>query len=127
MDPISLVILVAVIVGGYFLMYRPNKKRQDAAKAAMAALGPGSRVMTVGGIIGTIVELGEKTLILEVNPDTQIIVLREGLAVRPAPDEEFSFEDDSDTQAEVEGKDEYAPSDFSSTFDEPPTSPSDER
>lgn len=60
--------IILLIVVFYFFMIRPQQKRQKETKKFREALGKGSKVMTAGGIHGTIVEVNDKnnTVLLEV-------------------------------------------------------------
>lgn len=58
-----LLIMMALL---YFLFIRPQKKEQEKRQTMLAALKKGDRVITVGGIYGTIVDISEKTMALKV-------------------------------------------------------------
>jgi len=62
----------------YFLLIRPNQKRERAKRDLLSALAKGDKVVTNGGICGTIVGLSDKTVVLKVNDDpvTKIEFLR---------------------------------------------------
>ena len=64
-DPTMLIILALVFVGFYFLMIRPEKKREKAAQEMRAALQVGDEVTTIGGIIGKVISIKEETFVLE--------------------------------------------------------------
>jgi preprotein translocase subunit YajC len=51
--------LIAIIVIMYFLMIRPQAKKQKEHKAMLEALKKGDRVITAGGILGTIAGIKE--------------------------------------------------------------------
>lgn len=53
----------------YFLLIRPQTKRERARKEMLASLSKGKSVVTSGGICGTIVGLNEKTVVLKVSDD----------------------------------------------------------
>lgn len=56
----------------YFLIIRPQNKRQKESQAMLKALKKGDRVVTIGGIRGTITSLKEDTVILKVDDNTKI-------------------------------------------------------
>lgn len=57
----------------YFLFIRPMQKQKKEQKALMSNLESGLKVLTSGGIVGTIVEVREDTVILRVKPqDTKL-------------------------------------------------------
>ncbi len=69
------VMILAVI---YFLMIRPQVKRQKAQKAMIEELQKGDKVMAAGGIIGTVAGIKEKenTIILKVDENVKLEVVK---------------------------------------------------
>ena len=55
----------AVIVGMYFLMFRPQRKREKAMKEMQAGLKTGDNVVTSGGLFGKIVNTGNDCFVVE--------------------------------------------------------------
>ena len=55
----SMLPLILMAAAFWFLIIRPNRKKQAAMVAMIAALGPGARVITSSGIKGTIISMGE--------------------------------------------------------------------
>lgn len=82
----SLIFFVVLIVAMYFLMIRPQKKREKDFKDMLGALKVGDKVVTIGGIVGEIVTIDEKELTLKTADDTKIVFIREAVA-RKAIDE----------------------------------------
>ena len=64
----------------YFLIIRPQQKRMKDQQAMLAALATGDAVVTASGILGTVRELGEKVVGLEISSNVQIKVLRSQIA-----------------------------------------------
>lgn len=79
--------IILLIVVFYFFMIRPQQKRQKETKKFREALGKGSKVMTAGGIHGTIVEVNDKsnTVLLEISNGVRIRV--ELSMIYPSADE----------------------------------------
>ncbi len=75
-NPIFFLVLIFGVF--YFLLIRPNQKRERTRREMLGSLSKGSRVVTNGGICGTIVGLNEKTVVLKVSdePVTKIEFLR---------------------------------------------------
>lgn len=73
----------------YFLMIRPNQKREKERREMLAALAKGDKVITTGGICGTIVGIHEKSVVIRVSdePPVKIEFLRAAVT-RVAKDEE---------------------------------------
>ncbi|MGB9757410.1 MAG: preprotein translocase subunit YajC [Candidatus Bipolaricaulaceae bacterium] len=64
---ISLVIILVVFFAVfYFLLIRPQRRRQKEHLALLSSLKRGDRVITAGGIIGTIEDIDENEVILAV-------------------------------------------------------------
>ena len=66
---ITIIMLALVCFGFYFLLIRPEKKRERAAQEMRAALQVGDEVTTIGGIIGKVVSIKEETFVLETTRD----------------------------------------------------------
>lgn len=63
---LTLLMMVGFIALMYFLLIRPQKKEQDKRKQMIKELKVGDRVVTIGGMHGTIVRKGEETVDLKV-------------------------------------------------------------
>jgi preprotein translocase subunit YajC len=74
-----LILMFAVM---YFLMIRPNQKRERERRAMLNAIAKGDKVITTGGICGTVVGVNDKTVVLKVSdePVTKIEFLRTSVA-----------------------------------------------
>lgn len=59
---------LAIFVVFYFLFFRPMQKQKKQQQEMMGSLQSGQRVLTSGGIVGTIIEVREDTVILRVKP-----------------------------------------------------------
>jgi preprotein translocase subunit YajC len=68
------IILMFVLL--YFLMIRPQMKRAKEQKQMIEALQKGDEVVTAGGVVGRISEMGDAYLTLEVAPNTALTVQR---------------------------------------------------
>jgi preprotein translocase subunit YajC len=58
----------------YFLMIRPQQKRQKETKSMMDALAKGDEVVTAGGILGRVVKVSDAYVTIEVAAGTEIVV-----------------------------------------------------
>ena len=63
------VILIAIM---YFLMIRPQMKRQKEHRAMLSALSKGDEVVTTGGIAGRVEEVGESFVTVEIAPNVKV-------------------------------------------------------
>ena len=64
----SMLPLVLMAAAFWFLIIRPNRKKQAAMVSMIAALGPGARVITSSGVMGTIISMGDSEVVLEIAP-----------------------------------------------------------
>ena len=72
----TLVLFGGMAVFMYFMMIRPQMKRQKETKAMLEALKVGDEVVSAGGIVGKIVKVSEAYITIEIASNTQIVVQR---------------------------------------------------
>jgi preprotein translocase subunit YajC len=58
----------------YFLMIRPQQKRQKELKSMMEALAKGDEVITVGGMLGRVTRVTDTYVTVEVAAGTEVVV-----------------------------------------------------
>ena len=80
--PIALMLLIF-----YFLLYRPQKKARQERDEMLGALKVGNRVITIGGIYGTITNLTDEIVTLKIADKVEIEVAR-GSISGVAPDKQ---------------------------------------
>jgi preprotein translocase subunit YajC len=68
---LPIILMFAVL---YFLMIRPQMKRQKEQKAMMDALAKGDEVVTSGGILGTVTKVAEAYVTVEIANGTPVIL-----------------------------------------------------
>ena len=68
--------LVLMFVVLYFIMIRPQMKRQKEHKAMIEALAKGDEVVLGGGVLGRVTKLGEAYVHVEVAPNVELQVQR---------------------------------------------------
>ncbi|MFZ1181627.1 MAG: preprotein translocase subunit YajC [Herbaspirillum sp.] len=66
------IILMFVVL--YFLMIRPQMKRQKEQKAMLDALARGDEVVTSGGLLGRLVKVSDAYVTVEVSAGNEIVV-----------------------------------------------------
>jgi preprotein translocase subunit YajC len=71
--------LILMFVVMYFLMIRPQQKRQKETRAMMAALSKGDEVATAGGILGRVSKVNDTYVTLEVAPNTEVVVQKSAI------------------------------------------------
>ena len=86
--------MILIFVIFYFMLIRPQRKKDKEAKAMLDSLKVGDRICTIGGIYGTIVRIKGDVLTIEVGDQkTQMMIAR--WAVRNV--EQLSVTNDSQT------------------------------
>ena len=69
--------MILIVLVFYFLMIRPQRKKDKKVKDMLSNLKPGDRIVTIGGIYGTIKGLRENDVILNVGREnTEIVFAR---------------------------------------------------
>lgn len=84
---VQFVPMILIFVVFYFLLIRPQRKKDKAVKDMLAALKPGDRICTIGGIYGTIASIKDDTITLYVGAQKfQMVVARWAIrSVEDAP------------------------------------------
>ena len=77
---LSFVPFVLIFVIFYFLLIRPQQKKQKEQKTLLDALKKGDKVVTTSGIWGTITNLGKETVTLQIADNTKVKMQRENVA-----------------------------------------------
>ena len=73
---VSLIPFVLIFLIFYFLLIRPQKQRSTQHKAMLEALKKGDKVITSGGLWGTITNLGKETVTLQIADSVKVKVER---------------------------------------------------
>jgi|SRR5579863_3431219 len=69
--------LVLIFVVFYFLLIRPQQQRQKQTRSMLAALRRGDRVVTAGGIIGTVAKvINDNEVAIDIADNTRVRVVR---------------------------------------------------
>ena len=76
---LPLLLIVAVF---YLLLIRPQQRKAKQHQDLVASIGPGDRVVTIGGIHGTVETIDDLTARLEVAPGTVLTMTRGAIARR---------------------------------------------
>lgn len=80
-DLISLLPLVLIFVVFYFLLIRPQQKRMKEHKQMVEALRRGDRVVTAGGLVGTVTKvINERELQVEIAEGVRARVIRQTIS-----------------------------------------------
>lgn len=71
MSFLPIILMFAVL---WFIMIRPQMKRQKDSKAMLEALAKNDEVVTAGGILGRVIKVNENYVTLEISEGTEITV-----------------------------------------------------
>lgn len=70
------IMLALIFVVMWFFMIRPQRKQQKELQTFRDGLKKGDKVITVGGIFGTVVEVKDNSVLLEIDKDVKIRVAK---------------------------------------------------
>ena len=84
----TLVTFGLVFVIFYFLIIRPQNKKQKEAKAMIEAVKKGDKVVTVGGVHATVASVKETTVVLKVDDNTKMEFSKSAIQAVTAKGEE---------------------------------------
>jgi preprotein translocase subunit YajC len=70
------IMMAVFVVIFYFLLIRPQQKKQKEHQAMLSKIAAGDEVVTAGGILGRVIEVGEQFLTVEIADNVRIKVQR---------------------------------------------------
>ena len=65
----TIIMLVMMMAVFYFMLIRPENKRKKEAEEMRSAVKTGDKITTIGGIVGTVVNVKEDKLVIETGAD----------------------------------------------------------
>ena len=68
--------MVLMLVAFYFVLIRPQQKKQKEHQAMLSKIAAGDEVVTAGGILGRVTEIGDNFLTIEIADNVRIKVQR---------------------------------------------------
>jgi len=102
---VETLLLLAVLLGVmYLLLVRPRQKQMARHRELLASLGPGDRVVTIGGVHGVIAAIEDDVVVVAVAPGVEIAFSREAIS-RSVVDEAGTEPDDEAPEGESAGDD----------------------
>lgn len=105
----SSLIFLALLIGiFYFMLIRPQKRRVQQHQQLVKSIEEGDEVITIGGIVGTVAEMDDDHMVLEVAPGTHIRFIRSAIS-RKVVAEADDDEDYEDEEEYAEATDDDAP------------------
>jgi preprotein translocase subunit YajC len=122
MQQYSTLIFIALLVAAfYFLILRPQRKRQQVLQQTMNSVSPGSRVMLGSGLFGTVVSVGPRQVVLEISPGAELTVLKQAISKIVTEDDEDSLEEEDELDEQVLSSDESIELQIERPIEEPKT------
>jgi len=76
----SLLPFAAIILIFYFLLIRPQSKKRKETEKMIAALKKGDKIVTIGGLYGTIQSVKETTVIIKADDNVKLEFLRSAIS-----------------------------------------------
>lgn len=108
MDPSFIIILVVGLGALLFMNWRTRKKQQEQL-SFRDRLEVGQEVQTIGGLIGTIIDVEDDRITLSTTPGTEVVFVKMALAKLIEPPLEEELDEDAEPEASDEvGDDESA-------------------
>ncbi|HEX7071344.1 MAG TPA: preprotein translocase subunit YajC [Rhodothermales bacterium] len=72
--------LILIFVVFYFFLIRPQKKKEDARKKMIEAVAKNDRIVTIGGIHGTVTQVDEGSVLAQVDSNTKLRIDKNAIA-----------------------------------------------
>ena len=76
----QLIFLLLIVVVFYLMLIRPQQRKAKQHQELVKSVGPGDRIVTIGGIHGTVESMDDDSMRLEVAPGTVITMARAAIA-----------------------------------------------
>ncbi len=99
---INFILIAAFVALFYFMLIRPQQKRQKQRNMMLASLKKGDRIVTIGGLHGTIVDLTEDKVTLKVNESSRLVFERSAVNAVLNTDETTSKSEESKKEEKKE-------------------------
>jgi preprotein translocase subunit YajC len=98
-------ILIVAFAFLWFVLIRPQKRRQQEAARMLNAVQVGSEVLTAGGIYGEVTEVHDDDVIVRIAPEIEVRVARKaiGAVIPPAEPDDDAAEADEPPKPENDG------------------------
>lgn len=85
--------LIIMVLVFYFLLIRPQRKKDKEAKAMIDALKKGDRVVSIGGICGTVTAVRDNTIVIKCEGDTKLELTKNAISQVATKQEPVKTED----------------------------------
>lgn len=72
--------LVLIFIVFYFFIIRPQKKKEDVRKKMIEAVAKNDRVVTIGGVHGTVTQVDETSVLVQVDSNTKLRIEKSAIS-----------------------------------------------
>ena len=72
--------LILIFIVFYFFIIRPQKKKEDQRKSMIEAVKKNDRIITIGGIHGTVTQVDETSVLAQVDNNTKLRIEKSALS-----------------------------------------------
>ena len=72
--------LILIFIVFYFFIIRPQKKKEDERKKMIEAVAKGDKVVTIGGVHGTVTQVDETSILVQVDSSTKLRIEKSALS-----------------------------------------------
>ncbi|NNE47741.1 MAG: preprotein translocase subunit YajC [Rhodothermales bacterium] len=80
-NPIAMFLpLILIFLVFYFFIIRPQKKKEDERKAMISAVRKGDKVVTIGGVHGSVTQVDETSVLVQVDTNVKLRVEKSALS-----------------------------------------------
>ena len=80
-NPLSMFLpLILIFIVFYFFIIRPQKKKEDDRKKMIEAVKKGDKIVTIGGIHGTVTQVDEGSVLAQVDTNTKLRIEKNAIA-----------------------------------------------
>lgn len=83
-----IIVVVAMFVIFYFVILRPQKRRQNEHQALLDQLEIGEKIVTIGGIYGEVDSIGDYDVIIKIEDGTRIKMLKNSVMAKQQVEDE---------------------------------------
>ena len=98
----SLIPFVAIIGIFYFLIIRPQNKKRKETEKMLGALKKGDKVVTIGGLHGTVQSVRDTTVLIKVDDNVKLEFLRSAISTVTTQSKENKIEEKDDSKESSE-------------------------
>ena len=104
-NPMMIIMLLGMLVVFYFFMIRPENKRKKEAEELRNNISVGDRITTIGGIVGTVVNVKDEKLVIETGLDqVRLEICKWAVSTNDTADERMKAEQAKKNEEKAKAK-----------------------